>query len=343
MALQLTFAFFPLALTAAAFYWMQASGRSNRAERLLVLAASGGVMAFAYLVGTWAHTSIYLREVMLGVWVVAVTRSQWRRDRAAHGAPRRVGVSFVVLVTFTTLSGSALGARVGAAPGIDLRFPLAGGTYWIIQGGTSRVTNPFHVFSGTPAALDIVKLNAFGGRARSLAPRALSAYAIFGQPVLSPCSGRVVSGRDDLSDRPPGQPDTAHPSGNHVVLLCGDTEIRLGHFMQGSLAVAAGHTVERGQAIAKVGNSGHSLEPHLHIDARRGEMAIRMHFDGTTLTLNSRVSAPLARPRDVPDFGEWTPGLAPVVTPRARSSSAIHRAADADESGPSVEKARAPR
>jgi hypothetical protein len=35
--------------------------------------------------------------------------------------------------------------------------------------------------------------------------------------------------------------------------------------------------------------------------------------------------------------------LAPVITPRARSNSAIHRTADADESGPRVDNTRSAR
>jgi len=42
-------------------------------------------------------------------------------------------------------------------------------------------------------------------------------------------------------------------------------------------------------------------------------------------------------------WAEWAPELAPVITPRVRSNSAIHRAADADEPGPRVDKARSPR
>jgi murein DD-endopeptidase MepM/ murein hydrolase activator NlpD len=43
----------------------------------------------------------------------------------------------------------------------------------------------------------------------------------------------------------------------------------LAHLQRGSITVRAGETVETEQAIAKVGNSGNTTEPHLYIHARQ--------------------------------------------------------------------------
>jgi murein DD-endopeptidase MepM/ murein hydrolase activator NlpD len=47
--------------------------------------------------------------------------------------------------------------------------------------------------------------------------------------------------------------------------------------------------VRLGQAIGKVGNSGYSMEPHLHIGAKRGGREAGLLFDGRQLSVNSRV------------------------------------------------------
>ena len=63
----------------------------------------------------------------------------------------------------------------------------------------------------------------------------------------------------------------------------------MAHMMQGSMVVAPGEMVSVGQVLGKVGNSGNTLEPHLHIGASKGENAIALRFNGRFLTLNSVV------------------------------------------------------
>jgi murein DD-endopeptidase MepM/ murein hydrolase activator NlpD len=42
----------------------------------------------------------------------------------------------------------------------------------------------------------------------------------------------------------------------------------MGHLRQGSLTVHAGERVTEGQQIARVGKSGHTSHPHIHIQAQ---------------------------------------------------------------------------
>lgn len=63
-----------------------------------------------------------------------------------------------------------------------------------------------------------------------------------------------------------------HFYGNYLVIDHGNGEFSmLGHLQQGSLLVKAGDAVQRGQAIAKMGNSGSSNNPHLHFELRTGK------------------------------------------------------------------------
>lgn len=185
----------------------------------------------------------------------------------------------------------AAASQVAASEPLNLSFPLAAGTYYVIQGGNSFVTNPFHSLSGEPLALDIVRLNAFGSRASGIAPRALPDYEIFGDIVRSPCDGTVVAVEDSVADNPPGVSSIEHPA-NHVTLSCGDAQVYIAHLMQNSAAVATGKAVKRGEPLGRVGNSGYTLEPHLHVGASRGGKAIGLVFNGRWLSMNSVVVTP---------------------------------------------------
>lgn len=248
-------------------------------------------MLFAVLAGSWAFTSLYLRYVVAALFVFAAILC-FRRARRTFGRSTpgwRMKASFAVLVPFAILDALAIASYLPPLTATDVSFPLRGGSYAVIQGGDSVVTNPFHAMSDNGLALDIVRLNGYGNRAAGPAPEALEDYAIFGDTVLSPCGGTVDSARNDVPDFPPGNPDTKNASGNFVIVRCAGVEILLAHMRRGSVTVAAGAPVTRGQPLGQVGNSGYTLEPHLHIGATRRGVPTNLTFDGRTLSVNSTV------------------------------------------------------
>jgi murein DD-endopeptidase MepM/ murein hydrolase activator NlpD len=69
----------------------------------------------------------------------------------------------------------------------------------------------------------------------------------------------------------------------------------MAHLLKGSITSQVGSLVKSGDAIAKIGNSGNTSEPHLHIHARKvntgkailaGE-GLPITFDGKFLVRNS--------------------------------------------------------
>jgi len=98
--------------------------------------------------------------------------------------------------------------------------------------------------------------------------KALEDYYSFGKPILAPADGLVVKAKDGIDDNPElGSVDIRARifHGNFVVIRHAEGEYsHLAHFKKGSVAVKEGEKVKRGQVIGLTGNSGHSLEPHLH-------------------------------------------------------------------------------
>lgn len=117
-------------------------------------------------------------------------------------------------------------------------------------------------------ALDFIICDAAGSSHRGDGSR-LEDYHAFGQPVLAPVAGQVMAVVDGLADNPPGQVDQAHPWGNLVVIH--DARgffVELSHLACGSLKVVPGQWVERGQQLGTCGSSGHSPQPHLHVQVQ---------------------------------------------------------------------------
>lgn len=106
------------------------------------------------------------------------------------------------------------------------------------------------------------------GKTHSSDGKALEDYYCFGQAILAPAGGLVVKAKDGIRDNPElGAIDIKAKifHGNFVVIRHAQGEYsHLAHLKKGSLAVKEGDEVRCGQVIGLCGNSGHSLEPHLH-------------------------------------------------------------------------------
>lgn len=293
MTLQIVLALYPLCLAGAALAWTTRFGRGATLRWSLEAATSASIGLFAFLAGSWAFTSYYLRYALLVLLALLVFRA-YRRRRREGDSRKDHGLAWLafaapVLLVFLVLNALAIGSRLPSDESSQMSFPLTGGRYYVLQGGASVVTNPFHALSDSRFSLDIVSLNAFGNRAAGIAPRALGAYEIFGDVVRSPCAGTVIAVRSALPDHPPGQPDVDHPEGNFVVVNCDDVDVLMAHLRRNSITVAAGQVVSTGEPLAAVGNSGNTLEPHLHIQASRRGAGVHLILDGRQLSLNSVV------------------------------------------------------
>ncbi|WP_160134972.1 M23 family metallopeptidase [Halococcus salsus] len=97
----------------------------------------------------------------------------------------------------------------------------------------------------------------------------LESYTIYGEEAIAVADATVVEVIDDVPENVPGAfPDgitLEAADGNAVILDLGDENYALyAHFQPGSIRVAEGDHVERGDVLGLVGNSGNSIAPHLH-------------------------------------------------------------------------------
>ena len=103
----------------------------------------------------------------------------------------------------------------------------------------------------------------------------VESYNIFGKDVIAVADGTVVAMRNDLPEQVPGALPAGLPidqaDGNFVVLDVGQGAFALfAHMQPGSVTVAAGAKVKRGDVLGKVGNTGNSQAPHLHFHVMDG-------------------------------------------------------------------------
>jgi murein DD-endopeptidase MepM/ murein hydrolase activator NlpD len=105
---------------------------------------------------------------------------------------------------------------------------------------------------------------------------------IYGRTVLAPAAGLVVAAHDGEPDVPIGEKGKGDDLGNHVALEVAPAQfLFIAHMQPGSIAVRTGDRVAPGQPLGRVGNSGISSEPHVHIhlqDSARRHLAEGIPF-----------------------------------------------------------------
>jgi murein DD-endopeptidase MepM/ murein hydrolase activator NlpD len=229
----------------------------------------------------WHIGPITLTTAAIAVMAYGLLRS--RRARLTWTAKRTAGYVTLLAVAALPLAYRTYPSSRDDAPSeVAFRLPLDGPVL-VAWGGPTRDVNYHAKTASERWAYDLT----VAGDRRPGDGRELSDYAAFGLPVLAPADGVVVHAVD-------GWPDGAigfrlverNPCGNTLVLEVAPGEfLFLCHLQEGSIAVAPGDRVEAGQPLARVGNSGRSTEPHVHVHLQTtasGDLGegIPMYFHG---------------------------------------------------------------
>ena len=242
----------------------------NRGILILLSAPMGCLWAIILLVGGRpAVLSWWLIQAFGIAGIIFLTISVMRiirRRRPAIFSILTMVLSIIAiwpLLWFLGIGSIAFPADIKKTePAVSVRSPFTERvlTGW---GGDSLETNYHVVVPVERWAYDIIKLPA------SVESPNLNDYGIYGLEIVSPVSGTVVQMRNDLPDHPPGDSPVKFRDmkGNFIYLKLDQsgTYLLLAHFMKDSIVVEEGEHVSEGDFLGRVGNSGNSSEPHLHI------------------------------------------------------------------------------
>ncbi len=119
------------------------------------------------------------------------------------------------------------------------------------------------------------------------------------QPIIAPMTAGVIRAKYGAEDIPPHQdPIASTPVNGTYLKLNDESTLWLGHMREGSVKVRTGEVVSRGAELGRVGNSGYSNQPHLHITAYQlpaGTHSKPIALTNVTVSLNPIPNDPWAR------------------------------------------------
>lgn len=283
--------------------WAARPHRTRRSWTFDVVMAGTYLIAIG-LAGLWLALP---RTLVLTYAALLVGAAGYGTRRLGTGVGRpsrlaRVGTwaRAAALVGILAVVVAALaGRRMPAGRSVDLVFPLAGDTYLVAAGGSNVLVNPhratarderFRRWVGQSHAIDVVRLGSWGSREGAPSPDELERFAIFGDVVTAPCASTVVVAVDARPDVLAPGVRPAELEGNHVILECGGVWVVLAHLRRGSVGVSPGQDVRAGEPLGRVGSSGQSDGPHLHIHAQTpGTDAAPLGGDPVPMTFDGRL------------------------------------------------------
>ena len=237
-------------------------------RRLVVAVVSGLLVVSVYhQLLRWDIYGMTFRMLLLPVFIAILVLSLWLA-RQQTGLWEWSWLWLVLAAVLVAAGWIFVMPRHpdASAGGVQLNWPLEPGSYAVIQGGK----RPFNHHASVTAqryALDITKITGLlGRRANGLMPTDFAAYHIYGAAVLAPCDGTVLRTHDGHDETPIGEGVTEDVAGNMVALQCDTATVVLAH-LQARVQVTKGQAVTRGTILGRVGSTGNSTEPHLHIHA----------------------------------------------------------------------------
>ena len=254
------------------------------------------IVLFIYQTGAWPYLGFNWRFIIvliLGIFVLLIFRkrikSKTQITKSKQNALSAVLAIFILLFTYTNIEVVLGGYNKEQA--VDLTFPLQNGSYAVMQGGDSEIGNAVHRYQTPDSyALDIVKLNEHKRRGTKLFSKDISDYSIYGDTIYSPCDGTIITYRDGVDENIPPTTNSKVRGGNHILIKNGEVKILICHMQKNSIQPQKGDTVKTGEVIGLVGNTGFSIEPHLHIQAYQTfngvNKMVPIRFNGRFLNMN---------------------------------------------------------
>ncbi|MFJ7744675.1 peptidoglycan DD-metalloendopeptidase family protein [Peribacillus sp. NPDC097295] len=240
-----------------------------------------GVFLIGGIVGAYSWTLLKLILPFIGaigllinvvIFIILLSRKR-KGVKVVFNAMVNLLMFFPILMTMNIIPFAYPNTVEQAQPAVTVNFPLKEQT--VIGWGGQYVKDnlPHAIWSSERWAYDLV-MEPFNMNSDNNED-----YGIWNKEVHSPVSGVISATYDGEGDITPGSEDFHSLEGNYVYIELEETGtyLLLNHLKKDSVVVKVGDKVKPGDLLGRVGNSGSSSEPHLHIHHQRQNPSKTIH------------------------------------------------------------------
>ena len=196
-------------------------------------------------------------------------------ERVTHRIAYTLKADSELAVMVDSLEVNAPEVAINRQPAMLIKPPVTG-EGWLVSSGCCKpnihrdlriAIDGVRIETAETFAIDWAKVK--NGRIFDGDGSKVEQHYAFGEDVLAVADGTVVSIQDGKPETTPNVamiPETKEDyGGNHVILEIAQNVFALYvHLHPGSLTVKVGEVVKAGATLAKIGNTGPSMGPHLH-------------------------------------------------------------------------------
>jgi hypothetical protein len=252
-------------------------------QSLLLLSVSVTVLIITFFTGYWEFFNVKFKwTYTISLTAVIILMFIWQIESHQQNLNGIVFILLSLLQLYLIFHLVKIWFTIfekGQNP-FEIEFPLNNGKYLITDGGNSKVSrlmnyhyySPIHKKNKTNRSMlyatDLVKITE---SREKLLPENNEDYPIFSENVYSPMEGTVFKIVNGISDNKPFSGNYPYNTGNTIVIKNNDYYFLLGHLKFDSIQVNEGDRVSKGHCIAKIGNSGWTERPHLHMQLIKSE------------------------------------------------------------------------
>lgn len=231
---------------------------------ILLIQGIAGAVAWGLVKLFIAPIGIILVFVNLIILIVCLIKKK-KINQKIISLVLSIFLAFPILMLINVLPMKYPAKIDNVSPSITIRWPLNEQAIVAWGGDTIENNAPHVIWASERWAYDLFIEPADMGSEN------LEDYGIFGKEIVAPISGTIVAAYDEEDDIPPNTENFLSMEGNHVYIKIDETGtyLLLNHLKKGSLLVKVGDHVNEGDLLGKVGNSGTTSEPHLHIHHQR--------------------------------------------------------------------------
>ena len=137
-------------------------------------------------------------------------------------------------------------------------------------------------------ATDIIKMNKYGFYNTGYMPSDNNKYFIYNENLYSPVNGEVIDVKNSTEDSISHSGKYSGGLGNRIVIKKDNYYVVLGHLKKDSIKVCEGQIVNKGDYLAKIGTTGYSPRPHLHMQVMYSEDGDYWQGKGVPIMLNNK-------------------------------------------------------
>lgn len=202
--------------------------------------------------------------VNLTIFIILILKKS-KSLKLAFNVMVNILMIFPILMTMNIIPFTYPNTVEQAQPAVTVKFPFKEQTVVGWGGNNVKDNLPHATWSSERWAYDLL-MEPFNINSDNNED-----YGIWNKNIYSPVSGVVIAAYDDEDDIAPGSEDFKSLEGNYVYLKIKETGtyLLLNHLKKDSVLVEVGDTVNPGDLLGRVGNSGSTSEPHLHIHHQR--------------------------------------------------------------------------